>query len=195
MSYSISPPLSELVHSRWRSPGPLMPQAALFHFFHGWRISHCMYVQHLLCPSHRQGKGQHVRLLKSVSSPRGTPLTLLVGGSCKMLERSMEHQLSYIWEVRNQACPTLCNPVNCSPPVSSVHGTLQASILEWVAISFSRGFFWPRDLTHVSWIGRWILYCWATRKARLMRFRILVILCIFVILYSDFPVEFKKQSR
>ena len=37
-----------------------------------------------------------------------------------------------------QLCPTLCNPVDCSPPGSSVHGILQARILEWVAISFSR---------------------------------------------------------
>ena len=40
-----------------------------------------------------------------------------------------------------QLCPTLCNPVDCSPPGSSVHGILQARILEWVAISFSRGIF------------------------------------------------------
>ena len=37
-----------------------------------------------------------------------------------------------------QLCPTLCNPMDCSPPGSSVHGILQARILEWVAISFSR---------------------------------------------------------
>ena len=42
-----------------------------------------------------------------------------------------------------QSCPTLCKPVNCSPPGSSVHGILQASILEWVA--FSRGPSKPRD--------------------------------------------------
>ena len=38
-----------------------------------------------------------------------------------------------------QSCPTLCDPMNCSPPGSSVYGILQARILEWVAISFSRG--------------------------------------------------------
>ena len=37
-------------------------------------------------------------------------------------------------------CPTLCDPMDCSPPGSSVHGVLQARILEWVAIPFSRGF-------------------------------------------------------
>ena len=60
-----------------------------------------------------------------------------------------------------QSCPTLCNPMDCSPPGSSVHGISQARILEWVAISSSRGSSWPRDRTHVSCvscIGRWILY-------------------------------------
>ena len=46
-----------------------------------------------------------------------------------------------------QACPTLCNPMDCSPPGSSTHGILQARILEWVAISFSRGSSRPRDRT------------------------------------------------
>ena len=41
-----------------------------------------------------------------------------------------------------QSCPTLCDFMNCSPPGVSVHGIFQASILEWVAISFSRGSFW-----------------------------------------------------
>ena len=38
-----------------------------------------------------------------------------------------------------QSCPTLCNPMDCNPPGSSVHGILQARILEWIAMSFSRG--------------------------------------------------------
>ena len=51
--------------------------------------------------------------------------------------------------------------IGCSPPGSSVHGISQARILEWVAISYSRGSSWPRDWTHVSGvscIGRWTLY-------------------------------------
>ena len=51
------------------------------------------------------------------------------------------------------SCPTLCDPVDCSPPGSSVHGILQARILEWVAISFSRGSSRPRDRTQVSHIA------------------------------------------
>jgi len=48
-----------------------------------------------------------------------------------------------------QLCSTLCDPRNCSPPCSSVHGILQARIPELVAISFSRGFSRPRDQTQV----------------------------------------------
>ena len=44
-----------------------------------------------------------------------------------------------------QLCPTLCDPMDCSLPGSSVHGILQARILEWVAISFSRGSSQPRE--------------------------------------------------
>ena len=51
-----------------------------------------------------------------------------------------------------QLCPTLCNPMDCSPPGSSVHGILQAKILEWVATSFSRGS-QPRDWTQVTCIA------------------------------------------
>ena len=46
-----------------------------------------------------------------------------------------------------QSCPTLCDPMDCSPPGSSVHGVLQATILEWVAMPFSKGSSQPRDQT------------------------------------------------
>ena len=52
-----------------------------------------------------------------------------------------------------QSCPTLCHPVDCSSPGSSVHGILQAGILEWVAMPFSRGTSLPRDQTWVSCIS------------------------------------------
>ena len=44
-----------------------------------------------------------------------------------------------------QSCPTLSDPMDCSPPGSSVHGVVQARVLEWGAISFSRGSSPPRD--------------------------------------------------
>ena len=52
-----------------------------------------------------------------------------------------------------QSCPTLCNPMDCSPPGSSVHGILQARILEWVAVPSSKGSFQPKDQTCVSCIA------------------------------------------
>ena len=56
-----------------------------------------------------------------------------------------------------QSCLTLCDPVDCSPPGSSVHGILQARILKWVAMSSSKGSSRLRDQTHVSCTGRQIL--------------------------------------
>ena len=67
-----------------------------------------------------------------------------------------------------QSCLILWDGVNCSPLGSSVHGTFQAKLLEWLAISFSRGSSWPRDWTHLSCIsclGWWILYNWTIWEA------------------------------
>ena len=61
-----------------------------------------------------------------------------------------------------QSCLTLCDPMNCSPPGSSICGILQAGILEWVAIPFSRGSSWPRDQTLVSCIRGRFFTIWAT---------------------------------
>ena len=63
--------------------------------------------------------------------------------------------------------------MDCSSPVSPVHGILQAKILQWVAIPSSRAFFRPKDWTHVSYHllhCRWILYHWATEKPILLIF-------------------------
>ena len=60
--------------------------------------------------------------------------------------------------------PTLW-PTDCSPEVFSVHGISLVRILEWVAVSFSRGSSQPRDWTWVSCIGRQILFHWATGEA------------------------------
>ena len=49
-----------------------------------------------------------------------------------------------------QSCPTLCNPMGCSPLGSSVHGILQVRILEWVAFPFSKGSSQPRDQSQLS---------------------------------------------
>ena len=63
-----------------------------------------------------------------------------------------------------KSCLTLCDPRVCSLPGSSVHRILQARILGWVAISSSRGSSWPRDWTHISCIGKWVIYHWASKE-------------------------------
>ena len=64
-----------------------------------------------------------------------------------------------------QSCLTLCDPIERSPPGSSIHGIFQAWILEWVAVSFSRGSSQPRDGTRVSRIVGRRFTVWATREA------------------------------
>ena len=64
-----------------------------------------------------------------------------------------------------QPCLTLCNPMDSTLSGSSVYGILQARILEWVAIPFSRGSSWPRDRTWVSWIAGGFFTIWAIKEA------------------------------
>ena len=76
---------------------------------------------------------------------------------------------------------TLATPMDYSLPGFSVHGISQVRVLEWVAVSFSRVSFWPRDQTHVSCIGRRILYHSAIREA--CRYEC-VCVCVCVCVYS-----------
>ena len=73
-----------------------------------------------------------------------------------------------------QSCPTLCDPMDCSLPGFSVHGIFQARVLEWVAISFSRGSSWPRDRPQVSCIAGRRFTLWATREYYVKRSFILI---------------------
>ena len=88
-------------------------------------------------------------------------------GLCKLFRWSgLPGLLSDTKESENevvQLCQTLCNPVDCSPPVSSIHGIFQTRILEWVAISFSRGSSPHRDQTWVSHTTGRLLTVWASR--------------------------------
>ena len=68
----------------------------------------------------------------------------------------------------NSSCPTLCDPMDCSPPGSSVHGILQTRLLEWMAIPFFRGSSWPRDQTQVYCIVGRFFTIWATQEAHLL---------------------------
>ena len=70
------------------------------------------------------------------------------------------------WKWKCYSCLTLCVPMDRSLSGSSLHGILQAIILEWVAISFSRGSSQPRDQTQVSHIAGRCFNLWATRKSK-----------------------------
>jgi len=76
-------------------------------------------------------------------------------------------------------------PLDCSPQGSSYHGIFQARIWEWVVIDFSRGFSWPRDQTHVSYIGRQIFFFSMVARIIFFFFTSLLyfILFYFTILY------------
>ena len=54
-----------------------------------------------------------------------------------------------------QSCPTLCEPMNCSLPGSSIHGIFQARVLEWVAIAFSKRLECKRFIRESSWVQYW----------------------------------------
>ena len=87
------------------------------------------------------------RFSRGSSQPRDqTQISLIAGGFFYQLShkgRSKESEVA-------QSCLTLCDPMVCSLPGSSVHGILQARVLEWVAISFSGGSSQPRDQTLIA---------------------------------------------
>ena len=69
----------------------------------------------------------------------------------------------------------LCEPMDCSPPVSSVHVNLQARILEWVAVPFSRGSSQPRNWTRISCIVGRFFTSWTTREAKECSYNLIII--------------------
>ena len=121
--------------------------------------------------------------VKAPALPRGSAEAASPSGMCLFLischyqlyrpvnfwqcpQRANGFQLTLIdWVLVIQSCPTLCNPVDCSQPASSDRGILQARILEWVAIPFSRGSSQPRDQTRVSCIASRFFTIWATRSS------------------------------
>ena len=70
------------------------------------------------------------------------------------------------WKLVAKLCPTFCISMDCSLSCSSVRGILQARVLEWVGISFSKGSSQPRDQTWVSYIAGTFFTNWATRECR-----------------------------
>ena len=89
--------------------------------------------------------------------------------------------------------PTLCDPLDCSPPGSSVHGILQAGILEWVAVASSRGPSRPRDGTRVSCTAGGFFTSRATGEAP-FSFRLWALLCSLSEPPSPTPLAYMKPN-
>ena len=99
--------------------------------------------------------------IKHSGYPEAKPLTSCIPG----LKLNYMPQFSLV----AQSCLTLWDPMDCSLPGSSVHAIFQARVLEWAAISFSRGSSWPRDWTQASHnLGRH-LTVWATREVQIVK--------------------------
>ena len=130
------------VHSGWRERemGDREIRKSLSQYFSTGNLlrSSSPQLWVILCPS-----GVIWRSLDIFGKERGGARQVPSGGQC-----ACSVAKSY---------PTLCDPMDCSPARSSVHGISQASILEWVAISSSSGSSQPRDRTCVSCISRQIL--------------------------------------
>ena len=100
----------------------------------------------------------------SITSTTSTVLFIVLSKSLEVLGLQKSCKDRPVCLV-TQLCPTLCDPMDYRPPGSSVPGILHARILEWVAISFSRGSSQPRHRTQVSCIAGRFFTIWATRKA------------------------------
>ena len=131
------------------------------------RQSHLSRVTQLLCARADSWKQAITVYMRTPDPGKVTSWAFQVGGHCSRSHSTLpthtgEHSVcricpgTYTWGGCSVAqwCPTLCDPMDYSPPGSSVHGISQARILEWAAISSSRGSFWLRDRNHVSCIGR-----------------------------------------
>ena len=103
------------------------------------------------------------------TSPNRVIIVSSGGWEAEELNRVSTHEKSQSHHGSGLVCmsrPTLCDPPDCSPPGSSVHGILHARILEWVAISFSRASFRPKDRTQVSHIAGGFFIIWTTRNVQ-----------------------------
>ena len=99
---------------------------------------------------------------KSPFDPQNTPVCSL---TLNLRNRKDSSGDEVKWSEVAQSSPTLCDPMDYSLPDSSILGVFQARVLEWGAISFSRGSSQPRDRTQVSCIASRRFTAWATKEA------------------------------
>ena len=109
----------------------------------------------------------------------------------------LSYQGTYITKVKSevaQLCLTLCDPMDYSPPGSSIHGIFQVRLLEWVAISFCRGSSWPRDWNWVSHITDRHFTVWTTREASYITKRLIQILPSTLRFFESYMMLSKTPS-
>ena len=98
-------------------------------------------------------------------------LLIFLGGNWKQIKNVLKYWSVLRWKSESevaQSCLSLCDPMDYNLPGFSVHGIFQARVLEWVAISFSRGSSWPKDQTQVSCIASRCFTLWATKETPYM---------------------------
>ena len=115
-------------------------------------------------PGQNTGAGS-CSLLQGSSQPRDQTQVSCIAGEFFNSCATREAQNKSESEIA-QSCLTLCDPTDCSLPGSSVHGIFHARVLEWVAISFSRGSSQPRDWTWVLHAAGRCFTLWATGEAQ-----------------------------
>ena len=140
-----------------------------YSFFHAWRPSH-----ELQNPSHNSIKGalignEGIHIGEEMVAEMWDLLYTRRLIKHVIIFKDHGRQFSYYWRKwkwkwSHSVVSDSLWPMDCSPPSSSIHGILQARILEWVVISFSRGSSRPRDRTQVSCIVGRRFNLWATRE-------------------------------
>ena len=126
-----------------------------------WGLPHCRWILNQL--SMREAKDCEDGLkYKAVASTSWIVWSL----QTYFLSHPLYQQVKSKVVSKAQSCLTLCDPMDCSLPGSSVHGIFQAIVLEWIAISFSRGSSQPRNRTRVSRIVDKRFTVWATREVQ-----------------------------
>ena len=117
------------------------------------------------CSFHSTGKETHRKTFSRTSLSR-LSLELSLESNEVRIWIHLSDSIPEVPEVKvTQSCLTLCDPMDCSPPSSSVHRFPQARVLEWVAIPFARGSSQPRDWTQVSCIAGLFFTSRATSEA------------------------------
>ena len=137
--------------------------------------------------------------LQSFPALRSFPMSWLFGSGGKDLDMTewlyVLSLLKVKVKVKALSRVLLCDPLG-SLPGSSVHGTFQAIVLEWIAISFSRGSSWPRDRTQVSHIVDRRLTVWATREVLTQSLSLIQIFAtLWTVAHQDpLSMEFSRQE-